>query len=163
MRKSDDYGCLWVWTGKTIMGAIGSGLDVGWISHSGIQLSSKPSEPDRTVFDLQHICMKLHRRNGLRRQPAAVPVHLLISSVLTPCCEPFPQLKYLHITMDSFEQADQTRCFLFSCGALSECFNEEIPSKDGLGLVGEAASHPSIAPPISLFHAFPSSLTRFYL
>lgn len=110
------------------VGDFGSGLEkLSWerldldLTSGGLVLveynsQAKPSEPDRTVFDLQHICMKLHRRKGLRRQPAAVSVHLLISCVLTPCHEPPPQLKYLHVTLDSLEWADQTRCFLFSCG-----------------------------------------------
>lgn len=62
----------------------GSGsVDTGWISLSGIHDSSKAIKPDRTAFDLQHICMKLHRRNGLR-QSAAMSVHVSISCVLNP-------------------------------------------------------------------------------
>lgn len=46
-------------------------LDLDLTSGGLVEYNSraKPSEPDRTVFDLQHICMKLHRGNGLRRQP----------------------------------------------------------------------------------------------
>lgn len=72
--------------------------------------------------------MKLHSGNGLWRQPAAISVHMLISCVLTPRCEPSPQLKYLHIP-DSFEWADQTIHYLFSCSALSGCFKKETHSQ----------------------------------
>lgn len=146
-----------------------SDLDLELLTSGGLVLveydsQAKPSEPDRTAFDLQHICMKLHRGNGLRRQPAAMSVHLLISCVLTPGCEPSPQLKYLHITMDSFEWADETRCFsvqLWSRAVLwADASTRKIHGKDRKSQFGLEKQ-----PPVSLFHPFPSSLrlTRFYL
>lgn len=114
---------------------------------------AKPSEPDRAAFDRQHICMNLHRRNGLRRQPAAISVHMLISCVLTPRCEPPPQLKYLHITLDSFERADQTTIKSFQL----QCFKQMLPQGN--------SQHGTVSPSVSLFIPFPSSLrlARFYL
>lgn len=77
-----------------------------------------------------------------RRQPAAMSVHLLISRVVTPGCEPLtPPLKYLHITLDSSERADQTRRFLLSFGRARMLQTRKFTVKTVSVRFGEAASH----------------------
>lgn len=72
-------------------------------------------------FDLQLICMKLHHRNGLGRQPEAMLVHLLMSC-FDPSMWTFSSANITSTSpRNSLRWADQTRCFLFNCSP-AHCF-----------------------------------------